>query len=406
MHSLSFRLPTQGIAVLLLFSFAVFLTSCGGGGEAAAAQEADEETAQEAPSKHDLNLRALVMNKDKYGFINPNGELVIDVKYDVAAPFSEGLACVGKRKGPNGPLHYAFINPDGEVVLDLGRQIRNPSYFREGYAAVYLPNGEGFIDKQGTITGPYRHTRQFHNGRALVTQGEETSYLNKNFEPAFELPNIALGPFHHFNEGVAKIQYLKKPGVGGAWALIDTSGTVLANLDVGPSKVPLASSEGVVWTTKRYGKTFRDVALNTRGEMLFKTDYIYIEAFHEGLAVVQDRESRKYGYINQQGELVIPCKYRLANSFSEGLAAVKQDADPYHWEFINPQGEVVMNLGGGGIPKAFHEGLLAIRTREGWGFMDAERDTVVPPQFEEVHHFVDPNATQYYRSRYEASLNY
>ena len=43
--------------------------------------------------------------------------------------------------------------------------------------------------------------------------------------------------------------------------------------------------------------------------------------FKEGLALVC--QNGKYGFINTQGENVIPCKYELATDFSEGLAVVK-----------------------------------------------------------------------------------
>ena len=43
--------------------------------------------------------------------------------------------------------------------------------------------------------------------------------------------------------------------------------------------------------------------------------------FKEGLALVS--QNGKYGFINTQGEIVIPCKYELATDFSEGLAVVK-----------------------------------------------------------------------------------
>ena len=48
------------------------------------------------------------------------------------------------------------------------------------------------------------------------------------------------------------------------------------------------------------------------------------EPFSEGLALVGKGKLRMtHGYANREGKVVIPHQYRFAQSFSEGLAAVK-----------------------------------------------------------------------------------
>ena len=51
-------------------------------------------------------------------------------------------------------------------------------------------------------------------------------------------------------------------------------------------------------------------------------EYESVSKFYEGLARVQ--KNGKYGFINQQGVLVIACKYNFAFDFSEGLACVQK----------------------------------------------------------------------------------
>lgn len=73
--------------------------------------------------------------------------------------------------------------------------------------------------------------------------------------------------------------------------------------------------------------------------------------FHEGLACVFDGE--KWGYLNPDGQLVIPCQWDLAMDFSEGLAAVAtvaagstaQDPDVQTWYLIDRQGTVIHTIG-------------------------------------------------------------
>lgn len=69
---------------------------------------------------------------------------------------------------------------------------------------------------------------------------------------------------------------------------------------------------------------------------IFKKKFIHASEFHEGLALVC--RDGKWGYINTNGEEVIPLKYKDAESFSEGLALVtNQDDEKY---FININGEI------------------------------------------------------------------
>lgn len=80
------------------------------------------------------------------------------------------------------------------------------------------------------------------------------------------------------------------------------------------------------------GKSFKVIiAVNTphgvgyftdcEGCFLFRKQFEGVSQFTEGLARV--KQNGKYGYINTKGELVSPCIYDGANSFSKGLALVK-----------------------------------------------------------------------------------
>jgi len=62
--------------------------------------------------------------------------------------------------------------------------------------------------------------------------------------------------------------------------------------------------------------------------------------YTEELSIVQDTLSKKYGFINWQGDLVIPCVYQHVKDFSEGLAAV-MDSKTNKWGYINEKNEVI-----------------------------------------------------------------
>lgn len=51
--------------------------------------------------------------------------------------------------------------------------------------------------------------------------------------------------------------------------------------------------------------------------------------FYEKRAVVLDTKTNLYGYIDTNGDIVIPCKYNRALEFSEGVAYIETDEYPY-----------------------------------------------------------------------------
>lgn len=67
--------------------------------------------------------------------------------------------------------------------------------------------------------------------------------------------------------------------------------------------------------------------------------------FSCGLAVFQDSISKKYGYINDKGIIVVPANYISARRFSEDLAAVnfgKTNDGIDSWGYINNKGEILI----------------------------------------------------------------
>lgn len=57
--------------------------------------------------------------------------------------------------------------------------------------------------------------------------------------------------------------------------------------------------------------------------------YDAIGNFSEGLAIVC--KDNKFGYMNEMGELVIPCQFDLAFNFSEGYARVYDYSNRLFW---------------------------------------------------------------------------
>jgi len=79
--------------------------------------------------------------QEKYGYLDPFGNVVIPPTYEFGGWFTEGLACVSKNylKG--------FINTSGELVINY--RYDDVTSFENGISIVFYRNKRGFINKNG-----------------------------------------------------------------------------------------------------------------------------------------------------------------------------------------------------------------------------------------------------------------
>lgn len=102
-------------------------------------------------------LAAVSIDGKKYGFINPQGEVIIPFIYDHITPFVNGTAAVGISKETDGKLinQYFIINKKGERISDIFDYI----HWRNNKHELLIPacrGGKyGFINGIGEIKIPF-----------------------------------------------------------------------------------------------------------------------------------------------------------------------------------------------------------------------------------------------------------
>ncbi len=137
------------------------------------------------------NSDLFLISKDKkYGFVNAKGEIVIDMIYDGADVFSEGLAPVLKDG------KWGFINEKGKVVIDF-QFVGRMKTFENGYATFYqdailnnekrpsLSSKSVFINKKGEMVGNPKEgdIKYFSKDKAIRFNG----YDYNSFEHLIDL---------------------------------------------------------------------------------------------------------------------------------------------------------------------------------------------------------------------------
>jgi len=92
-------------------------------------------------------------------------------------------------------------------------------------------------------------------------------------------------------------------------------------------------------------------------------------------------QDRKWGYMNENGRVVIEAQFIMAHDFSpEGIAAV---VDESGWAYIDKKGRVVIRpfIFDNG-PDYFREGLARFTKENKFGFFDKKGRMVIRPEFD------------------------
>lgn len=278
------------------------------------------------------------------GYINKEGEWVIEAQYLAVKPFKEGYAAVqdadtelwgyidvhGKTViKPQFMEAGSFINgstavkePEGGfgIIDRRGKFIVEPiyraiSYFKEGFArAEDMETGEYWLlNEEGEkVFGPYKGAYLFHNGKALVNETEKNRdwfFIDKK------------GKKYPFNE---EVQIVMAKWYG------DDFWTENAYLDF---------SEG-------YPEIINDnyVAVNEKGEAI-SPEYKFLDSFDKNgyaLATIQEGEDEFYGIVDKQYNWVIEPEYSYLYNFQYGYAIAKKK----EWKEGGRADYIVMDLKG------------------------------------------------------------
>jgi hypothetical protein len=119
-------------------------------------------------------------------------------------------------------------------------------------------------------------------------------------------------------------------------------------------------------------------------------DVIHFGDFKDGLAMIDD--GKKVGFINRQGEWVIPPKYEIGEDFSEGLTFVRKDGKTL---LINSSGKLIKKLDRHTVTGRFSEGFAqcGYLTIDGESILMAfiNQNGIVVTSFDEPRQITNPH---------------
>ncbi|MEB1807351.1 MAG: WG repeat-containing protein [Bacillaceae bacterium] len=282
----------------------------------------------------------------KWGYINSNGNLKIPARYDRADDFQEnGLAVVmvGDRAG--------VIDCSGQFVIDPIYESILP--FSEGRAIVVDSAGFKVVDEKGTVltSKPYNFIASYEEERAVFSDRSANGqylygYLDRSGQ---EIIPLQFEYANDFKDEKALVRLTNRN-----YALIDKKGTILNTYAY---HMMSGFSEGLSAFRKTLDDPFGYVDEN--GNIVIEPQFSIALPFQEGRAVVNiiDGINNRYGLIDRQGKFIIQAQYNDILQLGEGRVAL---------------GKAII------ADKPYIGSIYAIATSDGRRLTDFEYDTVSP----------------------------
>ena len=162
--------------------------------------------------------------------------------------------------------------------------------------------------------------------------------------------------------------------------LLDSKGKVLQTYDTGTDNYMEDGGERTFLVGRNTENGFGNGAIDWEGKTV-----IPVEPFSEGLAAVSDKNGT--GFVNRNGEVVIPLQFEEAKPFSDGLAVVKKKDGTY--AYIDKTGKIVIDAANYRHVESFSEGLAMVRSSDARraGFIDQTGKEVIPCQYRWAGYF-------------------
>lgn len=310
------------------------------------------------------NLFAAKVMENKWSFFYETGNLAFKGTFYNVLPFKEGMAAVSNQ-GENGEDIWGFINYQGEQVIDF--QYEKVTSFSQGLALVKRNGLYGYIDKTGKSLVPcqYLQAKDFHAGFAAVQKADKWTYINLlGKEIMLEGYDYTLD----FSESVGVVMKNDK------WGAVDENGKMIISLEydrIFPCK------EGFLAAQKGEKMGY----LNKKGEVVLAFEYDLCYDFENGKAKV--RKNGLYGSINTAGLVQIPINFQEIGIADTRLNYVEHSEK---WGFIDKEGNTKIPFIYEDITP-FSNGRAMVRFNGNWGYIDKNAKWIVPPIYTEASEF-------------------
>ncbi len=342
---------------------------------------------------------------ESYGFINKNGQVIIEPIYKYVKYINSGISAV---KNKNSSKYFLLkIDTNEKITEEIFDDIDE---FSDERGIFVIQNKKGVLDTNGRIIveAMYDDIKRYKDGYAIVKKDnfyglidiygaivldleyEDLSGLEKNYivfkkngkygllrldtksiiiEPAFDLLSAFTGLYSTFCNGdcfkceESRCDYSKLLDSKREYYIGDSVGFINLKNEVFTIQGANILS---VFTNKRAVVCSKDVSnscylINENIQKIDSESYDVVRDFYDGFSAVCKDCWYGYGdwwFIDYNGKRIGKDIYHSVMDFSDGFAAVKEKKGIDEWKFIDTKGIVVSDEYD--LVKPFKEGRAAV----------------------------------------------
>ncbi len=217
---------------------------------------------------------SVVMQNGKSGYIEKTGRALTKVEFDMAEDFHEGFAIIGFDE------LFGLINSKGVLVVDAKYQ--HLQWVSDDLLKAELNEMWGLINRVGEVVLPFEYDAigEFHNKRALIAKNEKCGFINSAAQ-------IVIPLNYRYSENLLGTAIFQN-----GYVLLSVKG--------------------------------KNTILDTMGVRIQFPGYENTGIPSEGLIPVQ--KLRKWGFVDYNGRLKVPCNYQGVSPFKNNLSIVKSES--------------------------------------------------------------------------------
>ncbi|MEM1054395.1 MAG: WG repeat-containing protein [Bacteroidota bacterium] len=317
--------------------------------------------------------------------IDTEGQVLFQTPGRYLFPFSEGLAAFDDDG------RWGLVRASGEIAVEP--QFGRLSSVRDGLAvAGETERGPvGVIDTTGAWVLPPRYDDLLLLGEGLIAfhtvPESDVPYAELHEDYRYEVGRYGIldlegreilpaslqeiQPFSH-GRAAARTPYEEEDE--GGWGYLAPDGTWA----IEPQFVYVApfSPEGLA-AVSSYGEAETQGVIDTNGAFVLPMSDRYVSPFVGGVASAKDPETDLYGLIDTSGEWIVEPTFAFLSTPSEGrVHAIVESEDGRGRAFIDYEGRVVTPSFH--LVEAYSEGLAAVRFPAVTGYVNEEGEIVWP----------------------------
>lgn len=275
---------------------------------------------------------------------------------------------------------WGYINIKGEYLINP--QFDKADFFYDGIALVKSGDKYGYIDKKGSfiINPQFIEATPFKDGIAFtVKENEKIKSIDKKGKVinTFDFESLLVS---NSDENF----FLSADTTVG---IVKDNGKVEANNIMQNQKYTFAGwGDDLIGFSMKSGSKSVYGFMNDEGKIVINPQYDEVSAFNDDMACVKMNDS--WGVINKKGEYIINPQFDNIKIIGEGLFAINIKGNSM-WGICNKKGNIVVNPQYDHIGMFGQYNLCPVVINKMVGYINKEGKIIINPQFQEASPFID-----------------